>query len=166
MSFAGTPSSSRGDRPRGATSLGDAMRGVSAFAARLSGSGARRPGTAAGEGRDRYARDAASVPAPRVAAPRRKPYSSDLDWGRVGAFGAGIALGALFGAGAALLYAPQSGRATRAVLRKRARGFTSSAEDAWDDLGRELRGAARRSRRGLSRGVTRGRWKAADMLDA
>lgn len=165
MSFAGTPSRSPGDRPGGASPLGDAVRGVTSFAARFSGG--RRPGTErTAEARERQAREAASGPARRVAAARGESYSSDLDWGRLGAFGAGIAIGALFGAGAALLYAPQSGRATRAVIRKRARGLTTSATDAWDDLGRELRGAARRSRRGVSRSVTRGRWKAADLLDA
>jgi hypothetical protein len=164
MSFAGTPPRSPGDRPGGASSPADAVRSVASFAARFTGG--RRSGTDRTEARERQAREAASGPARRVAANRGESYSSDLDWGRLGAFGAGIAIGALFGAGAAILYAPQSGRATRAVIRKRARGLTSSATDAWDDLGRELRGAARRSRRGLSRGVTRGRWKAADMLDA
>jgi hypothetical protein len=164
MSFAGTPSRSPGDRPRGASPLGDAVRGVTSFASRFSSG--RRSGASRAEERERQARDAASGPARRVAANRGESYSSDLDWGRLGAFGAGIAVGALFGAGAALLYAPQSGQATRAVLRKRARGLTSSAGDAWDDLGRELRGAARRSRRGVTRGITRSRWKAADFLDA
>lgn len=166
MSFAGTPSRSPGDRPRAATPLGDAVRGVSSVAARLSGIRGRRPGAGgSAEERDRYAREAASGPARRVAASRGESSASDLDWGRVGAFGAGLAIGVLLGASSALLYAPQSGRATRAVIRKRALGFTSTAEDAWDDLGRELRGAARRSRRGVTRGVTRGRWKAADLLD-
>ena len=91
--------------------------------------------------------------------------AGELDWGRVGAFGVGIALGALLGAGAALLYAPQSGRVTRATLRRRARNLGYSAGDAWDDIGRELRGVARRGRRGLSRTITRSRWKAADALD-
>ena len=164
MSFAGTPSRSPGDRPRGASTLGDAVRGVSSFASRFSSG--RRSGADRTEDRERHAREAASGPARRVAASRGESYSSDLDWGRLGAFGAGMAMGALLGAGAALLYAPQSGRATRAVIRKRARGLTATAGDAWDDLGRELRGAARRSRRGLTRGVTRSRWKAADLLDA
>lgn len=164
MSFAGTPSRSPGDRPRGASPLGDAVRGVTSFASRLSSGG--RSGAGRAEARERQAREAASGPARRVAANRGESYSSDLDWGRLGAFGAGIAIGALFGAGAALLYAPRSGQATRAVIRKRARGLTSSATDAWDDLGRELRGAARRSRRGVTRGITRSRWKAADLLDA
>jgi len=87
------------------------------------------------------------------------------DWARVGAFGAGIAVGALFGAGAALLYAPQSGLATRAVLRRKARHATVRATDAWDELGEELRAVARRGRRKMKRGVTRGRWAAADLFD-
>ena len=124
MSFAGTPPRSPGDRPGGASPLGDAVRGVTSFASRFSGG--RRSGADRTEARERMAREAqareaASGPARRVAANRGESYSSDLDWGRLGAFGAGIAIGALVGAGAALLYAPQSGRATRAVIRKRAR---------------------------------------------
>jgi hypothetical protein len=166
MSFAGTPSRSPGGRPRGTSALGDAVRGVSSFAARLSGGAARRGAADLEAARDARATGARPAPARRSTRELEPSVSSDLDWGRVGAFGAGIAIGALIGASTALLYAPQSGRATRAVIRKRARYFTSSAGDAWDELGRELRGAARRSRRGVSRSVTRGRWKAADLLDA
>ena len=165
MSFAGTPSRSPSGRPRGTSTLGDAVRGVSSFAARLSGSASRRGATDLGAGRDAHT-GARPAPARRSTRAELESSPSDLDWGHLGAFGAGIAIGALLGAGSALLYAPQSGHATRAVLRKRARYLTSSAGDAWEDLGRELRGAARRSRRGVQRGVTRGRWKAADVLDA
>ena len=165
MSFAGTPPHSKGDRPRGPSALGDAMRGVSAFASRLSG-GAARPGRPAVEsGREGPARARADAPM-RRGMRAREAYAADLDWAKLGAFGAGIALGALLGASTALLYAPQSGRATRAVIRKRARRLPNSAGDVWDDLGDELRSAARRSRRGLHRGVTRGRWRAADAIDA
>jgi hypothetical protein len=114
-------------------------------------------------------RGAASSPARRGATPGgatwRDSGAGEVDWARVGAFGVGIAIGALLGAGAALLYAPQSGRATRATLRRQARHLGYSAGDAWDDIGHELRGVARRGRRGLSRTITRSRWKAADALD-
>jgi hypothetical protein len=87
------------------------------------------------------------------------------DWARVGMFGAGIAVGALLGAGAALLYAPQSGLEARTLLRGRARRATLRAANRWDELGAELRGAARRSKRRLRRGVAKSRWRAADSLD-
>jgi len=87
------------------------------------------------------------------------------DWARVGMFGAGIAVGALLGAGAALLYAPQSGLEARTLLKGRARRATLRAANRWDELGAELRGAARRSKRRLRRGVAQSRWRAADTLD-
>ena len=87
------------------------------------------------------------------------------DWARVGMFGAGIAVGALLGAGAALLYAPQSGIEARTLLRGRARRATLRAANRWDELGAELRGAARRSKRKVRRGVAKSRWRAADSLD-
>ena len=93
------------------------------------------------------------------------------DWARVGAFGAGIALGALIGAGAALLLAPQSGPELRRGLALRARSARLDARDAWDDLGDQLammRRAARRKlrhqRRGARRSMTRGRWAVEDAL--
>ena len=93
------------------------------------------------------------------------------DWGRVGAFGAGIALGALIGAGAALLLAPQSGPELRRGIALRARGARLDARDSWDDLGDQLammRRAARRKlrhqRRGARRSMTRGRWAVEDAL--
>ena len=87
------------------------------------------------------------------------------DWVRVGMFGAGIAVGALLGAGAALLYAPQSGLEARTLLRGRARRAKLRAATRWDELGSELRGAARRSKRKVRRGVAKSRWRAADSLD-
>lgn len=99
-------------------------------------------------------------------------YDDDTDWARVGAFGAGIALGALIGAGAALLLAPQSGPELRRGLALRARGARLDARDAWDELGDQLddlRRAARRKLRGkrrdARRSVTRGRWAVEDALD-
>lgn len=96
----------------------------------------------------------------------------DTDWARVGAFGAGIALGALIGAGAALLLAPQSGPELRRGIALRARGARLDARDAWDELGDQLddlRRSARRKLRGkrrdARRSVTRGRWAVEDALD-
>lgn len=90
--------------------------------------------------------------------PRGRPFSRSLeleaDWpgaGTVGTFGAGVAVGALLGAGLALLLAPDSGPMTRRRLgrvSKRARG---RAVDAWAELGEELRHATFRTRRTLRR---------------
>jgi gas vesicle protein len=62
-------------------------------------------------------------------------------------FAAGIAVGVVIGAGAALLLAPQSGADVRRSLARRARRLRFRGEDAWDGLRRELRKAARRRQR-------------------
>ena len=80
-----------------------------------------------------------------------RPYSRDRDWAQVGVFGAGIALGALLGAGIALLVAPQSGEETRAGLRRRAYRVGRRGRGAWDELGNELRYRRARRRRRKSR---------------
>lgn len=67
------------------------------------------------------------------------------------AFAAGIALGVLVGAGAALLFAPGSGADTRRALVRGGRRLRRRGHDAWEDLGDELRDAARRGRRALAR---------------
>jgi hypothetical protein len=97
------------------------------------------------------------------------PYDEDTDWGRLVTFGAGIVVGALLGAGTALLMAPQSGEETRDIIVRRTRDFTrrtrDQAGDSWSALGLELRRAARHGRRSISRGITRARWRTADTLD-
>jgi len=108
----------------------------------------------------------------REAAMRRANAEAiDVDWEQVGTFGAGIAVGALLGAAAALLFAPYSGSATRRAIRRRARFLGEDARDAWDDLGEGLRDARReaqralkRKRRGLRRKVERRRWALADAV--
>jgi gas vesicle protein len=79
------------------------------------------------------------------------------DWARAGLFGAGIVLGAVLGAGTALLLAPYSGAETRRVLRRSARNLGGRATDVWDELADELRFAARRGSRRVRRGVRRSR---------
>ena len=100
-----------------------------------------------------------------VTEPMGFSYEEPMDWARLGVFGLGLALGALLGGGAALLLAPVSGEEVRADLGRRARGMRADARDAWDDLRDELEWAARRGRRRMSRGVTRGSWAAEDLLD-
>ena len=97
--------------------------------------------------------------------PLGRSYEDPVDWGRLGVFGLGVALGALLGSGTTLLFAPQSGEEARAGIGRRARTMAEEARDAWDDLRDELEWAARRGRRGISRRVTRGGWAATDLLD-
>jgi hypothetical protein len=100
-----------------------------------------------------------------VTEPLGHSYDEPIDWGRLGVFGLGVALGALLGSGTALLFAPQSGEDVRAGLGRRARSMRADARDAWDDLRDELDWAARRGRRRLTRGATRGSWAAEDLID-
>jgi gas vesicle protein len=75
----------------------------------------------------------------------------ELDWQHIGIFAAGALLGVAIGAGAALLFAPQSGQDTRHDIVRRGRHLRLRASDAWDDLRSELRYAARTGRRKLAR---------------
>ena len=63
------------------------------------------------------------------------------------AFLAGVALGAVVGAGIALLFAPHSGRSTRRRIARTGRHVADRGHDAWDGLGREFRRLARMGRR-------------------
>ncbi len=63
----------------------------------------------------------------------------DHDTGK--GFAAGLLLGALIGAGVALLFAPQSGEDTRRLIRKKARRFANDARDRYDDLKDRVRKA-------------------------
>jgi gas vesicle protein len=79
----------------------------------------------------------------------------ELDWQHITIFAVGALLGAAVGAGAALLFAPQSGARTRHDLARHGRHLRSRTADAWDDLRHELRYAARRGRRKLGRKLSR-----------
>ena len=70
--------------------------------------------------------------------------SANHESGQMLGFAAGIALGIVVGAGAALLFAPQTGSDTRRGLARRARRLRDRGEDAWDGLRREFRRARRR----------------------
>ena len=59
---------------------------------------------------------------------------------RVFSFLSGLALGAVIGAGIALLTAPQSGRRTRRRLRRAAGDLKETASDRWDDLAQDVKG--------------------------
>jgi hypothetical protein len=87
------------------------------------------------------------------------------DWEKVGVFSAGLAIGAALGAAAAMLFTPRTGEDTRELLGSQARQLGGRAADGWDDLRDELRWLARRGRTSMRRGVTRGRWKAEDVVE-
>ena len=74
----------------------------------------------------------------------------ELDWQHIAIFTAGAVLGAAIGAGAALLFAPQSGARTRHNIARRGRHIRTRTADAWEDLRHELRYAARRGRKKLA----------------
>ncbi|MBT8336319.1 MAG: YtxH domain-containing protein [Gemmatimonadetes bacterium] len=54
-------------------------------------------------------------------------------------FVAGLALGAVLGAGIALLTAPHSGRRTRRQIRRTAVDVRSQAGDRWEDLAEDVK---------------------------
>lgn len=62
--------------------------------------------------------------------------------------GVGMIIGAVLGAGIALLVAPQAGWETRRSIARRASSMGKGA-GAWTRLGRELRKAARAKRKAL-----------------
>ena len=66
-------------------------------------------------------------------------------------FVAGMALGALVGAGLALLFAPQSGEETRRLVSRRAKLLAREARDRYDDVKEKVRRARREGHEG--RGV-------------
>ncbi|HEY8484921.1 MAG TPA: YtxH domain-containing protein [Longimicrobiales bacterium] len=66
-------------------------------------------------------------------------------------FVAGLALGAVLGAGVALLLAPESGRRTRRRLWKAVAGARENVSERWDDLSEEIRSAVESGRRRLRR---------------
>jgi len=59
--------------------------------------------------------------------------SDNNESSRVGGYLTAFAIGALVGTGAALLYAPRSGKETRDLLTKKGRDLKGRASDALDD---------------------------------
>ncbi len=68
------------------------------------------------------------------------------DNGSARGFAAGLVLGALIGAGMALLFAPQSGEDTRRLIRKKAKRLARDAGDRYDDLKDRVREVRTRAR--------------------
>ena len=75
---------------------------------------------------------------------------SDNERGSARPFAAGLLLGALVGAGIALLFAPQSGVETRRMLRRRARHLADEATDKFDDIKDRIRHVKRRAEAALT----------------
>jgi hypothetical protein len=70
---------------------------------------------------------------------------------RARTFVAGLALGALVGAGLALLFAPQSGEETRRLVSRKAKHLAREARDRYDDAKQKVHRARRE--RHAERGV-------------
>lgn len=81
--------------------------------------------------------------------PRGRPFTRQADWRVAALVGASVAAGAVLGASIALLMAPQSGAHTRLALSKQLRGRRPWRTSPWNQLGDELRKAARRRNRRL-----------------
>jgi len=78
----------------------------------------------------------------------------DEDTRQAMSFLGGVALGALIGAGVALLLAPQSGQRTRRHIIRVAEDLTDSARDGFGDASDEAKRAARNAvRRAERRGA-------------
>ena len=65
-------------------------------------------------------------------------------------FAAGLLIGALVGAGVALLFAPQSGDDTRRLIQRKAKRLTADARDRFDDVKDRVRDARRRAEEAIS----------------
>ncbi|MGD2068785.1 MAG: YtxH domain-containing protein [Gemmatimonadota bacterium] len=66
-------------------------------------------------------------------------------------FISGLVLGAVIGAGVALLTAPQSGRRTRRRIRRSANDIRDTAANRWDDLSDEVKGRVDEAIRGAQK---------------
>lgn len=73
--------------------------------------------------------------------------AEDRETRDVGMFLAGAAVGALVGAGVALLYAPHSGRRTRGKIRRKAEDLAEQAEEKVEDAREDARRTAEDVRR-------------------
>ena len=74
-----------------------------------------------------------------------------------GGFAAGLLIGALLGAGIALLYAPDRGSRTRQEIRRRLRRLQEEAGEGIDHARGQARRELRRRRRQLEEGLDRAR---------
>lgn len=75
-------------------------------------------------------------------------HDADEPGGRT--FAIGLLLGALIGAGVALLVAPQSGEETRRLIRRRAKRLAADTQDRVDDLKAQARRLKRRAEEAIA----------------
>lgn len=68
--------------------------------------------------------------------------ATDFDEQDLAVFAAGVTMGAVIGAGVALLFAPQSGRRTRGRIRRTAEDLTEQAEEKVRHAAEDARQAA------------------------
>jgi gas vesicle protein len=88
--------------------------------------------------------------------------------GGIAGFAVGVVLGALLGAGLALLYAPDRGEKTRRQLKRRLQRLRDEAEDGLDRAGARaarVRRQLSRRRRRLEAGIDRASDEMRDALD-
>jgi gas vesicle protein len=71
-----------------------------------------------------------------------RPFTETRDLGKMATIIAGVAVGAMIGAGAALLLAPGSGEDTRAAITRRVRKVTRRERGVWKSLARAMEDAA------------------------
>lgn len=71
-----------------------------------------------------------------------QPFTETRDLGKMATIIAGVAVGAMIGAGAALLLAPGSGDETRAAIKQRVRKLTRRERSVWKSLARAMEEAA------------------------
>ncbi|MFI5207044.1 MAG: YtxH domain-containing protein [Gemmatimonadales bacterium] len=75
---------------------------------------------------------------------------NESEHGSAKTFTAGLLIGALVGAGVALLFAPQSGEETRRLIRRKAKHLTDDAKDRYEDVRHRVRAARRHAEEALS----------------
>lgn len=86
----------------------------------------------------------------------------------IAGFAVGVVLGALLGAGFALLYAPDRGEKTRRQLKRRIKHLRDEAEDGLDRAGARavrVRRELSRRRRRLEEGIDRAADEVGDTFD-
>ena len=71
------------------------------------------------------------------------PYRTVTDKHLVSMLGLGMVIGAAIGAGIALVAAPQSGEEIRDRIRNKVRHLGRRDDNTWENLGRELKRAAK-----------------------
>jgi gas vesicle protein len=72
------------------------------------------------------------------------------DHGNAKPFAAGLLIGALLGAGVALLFAPQSGADTRRLIKRKSKRLAASTQDRFEDVKDRIREARRKAEEAFS----------------